>query len=84
MITRQTELSDNIPLAYQVFINQVHELKGDTTFTKQELANLLSLPSKATLKAREKSEKFPVVIFPNGTSPAYQSIMNEFLAIRAI
>ena len=80
LITRQSQFSDDTPLAYQVFINQANELKGDTTFTKQDLAKLLALPVKATLKARELSGKFPLVVFPNGTSPAYQSIMNEFLA----
>ena len=83
LITRQSNqqvASIDDSLAKHIYINQVNDLKGDSSFTEEHLNKLLSLHTKASLNAVPIEDKFPLVIFPNGTSPANQSVMCEFLA----
>ena len=83
LITRQSNqqvASIDDSLAKHIYINQVNDLKGDSSFTEEHLSKLLFLQTKASLNAVPIEGKFPLVIFPNGTSPANQSVMCEFLA----
>lgn len=76
--SRSSESIDS--LSKQIFISQTNELGGAENFTEEHLNKLLSLQTKSFLNAKAIKGEFPLVIFPNGTSPAYQSIMCEFLA----
>ncbi len=49
-------------------------------FTSEHLDQLLELDVYGRLNATPINEKFPVVVYPNGGSPAFQSITCEYLA----
>ncbi len=66
--------------ARQTFIDQTNALGGNGRFTARSLDTLSSLEVGARLEAKLASGTFPVVVFPNGSSPAFQSITAEFLA----
>lgn len=83
LMTRQTEgefKKESDSLAKRIFIYQANELKGEKSITTQQLDTLLNLNTLSSLNAKAVSEQFPLVIFPNGSSPAYQSILCEYLA----
>ena len=75
--------------AKQTFIEQTQGLGNVTIgvlgstkedFTNEHLDKLLGLEVYGRLEANPVQEKFPVVIYPNGGSPAFQSITCEYLA----
>ena len=72
--------------AKDLFISQTRDLGNlrkaaeDSPFNSEQLDQLLELDVLARLNADAAEEQFPVVIYPNGGSPAYQSITCEFLA----
>lgn len=83
LITKQSELdlnAQNDSLAKQIFMYQTNELGGAGEFTKDKLLKLTALETRSNLNGSPLPEKFPLVIFPNGSSPANQSIMGEYLA----
>jgi hypothetical protein len=83
LITRQTEnsgSSSSDSLAKELFIYQTNELGGEGNFTSDKLDTLLNLKTRSFLECKAIEEKFPLVIFPNGTSPTGQIIMCEYLA----
>ncbi|MEP1032494.1 hypothetical protein [Ekhidna sp.] len=75
--------------AKQTFIEQTQGLGNVTIgvlgstkedFTSDHLDQLLELEVYGRLNATPVKEKFPVVVYPNGGSPAFQSITCEYLA----
>jgi len=72
--------------ARQTFISQTRDLrnirdeKNDVSLNKEQLNQLLDLDVFARLNAKAAEGKYPVVIYPNGGSPAFQSITCEFLS----
>lgn len=83
LITKQSELDlnpQNDSLARQIYIYQTNELGGAGKFTEDKLQKLSALVTRSFLNADPLPEKFPLVVFPNGSSPAGQSIMGEYLA----
>lgn len=71
---------DDQESAKQIFIDQTNALGGNGEFTREALESIAKLRTTAYLNAPAINEKFPVLIFPNGGSPAYQSIMCEYIA----
>lgn len=83
LMGRQTNFNNSEEqkqFAKQLFIKQTNDLGGNRKFTAQQLTTLTELNVVSKSQAEIKKGKFPVVIFPNGSSPAFQSIMCEFLA----
>lgn len=83
LMTKQTEeevKSESDSLAKRIFIYQANELKGEESISEQQLDTLLNLKTFSSLNAKAVPEQFPLVIFPNGASPAYQNIFCEYLA----
>lgn len=81
LLGRQINFSpDNTAFGEEIFINQTNALGGNGHFTKEQLENVAKLMTRAYLEAPTIKGKFPLLIFPNGGSPAYQSIMCEYLA----
>ncbi len=83
LMTRQTEeglKEGSTVLAKKIFAYQVDQLKGEDGFTMVQLDTLLALKTNASLNTDPIQQKFPLVIFPNGSSPAYQSVLCEYLA----
>lgn len=66
--------------ADEQFIKKVNALGGNGTFTIEKLNVLKELATAAYENAEPVPGKFPLVVFPNGGSPAFQSIMSEFFA----
>ena len=75
--------------AKETFIEQTEGLGNVTVgvlksnkedFTSEHLDQLLELEVYGKLNATPVEGKFPVVIYPNGGSPAFQSITCEYLA----
>ncbi len=62
------------------FLKKIKAIGGDETFTQASLDCLKNLKTHAFLEAEGVDGKFPLIVFPNGTSPAFQSIMCEYLA----
>lgn len=82
-MTKQTEEEfrrESDSLAKEIFINQVNDLKGQGNLSAQQLDTLLNLKTFSSLNTSPIQQKFPLVIFPNGASPANQSVMCEYLA----
>jgi len=83
LLGRQIDFNDTeaqSEFARQMFIQQTNDLGGNGSFTSDDLDTLLALKVTARLEAQPLPGPFPVVLFPNGGSPAFQSIMCEFLA----
>nr|WP_298793282.1 acyl-CoA thioester hydrolase/BAAT C-terminal domain-containing protein [uncultured Allomuricauda sp.] len=83
LMTAQTEEDlkrESDTFAKKIFAYQVNQLKGEDGFTMAQLDTLLALKTNASLNTHPIQQKFPLVIFPNGASPAYQSILCEYLA----
>ena len=66
--------------ANEQFISKTNALGGNGTFTQKKLDTLSNLETAAYNDPRPVREKFPLIVFPNGGSPAFQSIMSEFFA----
>ncbi len=66
--------------ASQEFIRRVNALGGGGRFTPASLDSLEELTTHAFLDAEAVERQFPLVVFPNGSGPAIQSIMCEYLA----
>lgn len=83
LITTQTEeewRNSSNSLANEIFIYQANELKGEKSLSLKQLDTLLNLKTNSSLNSKAVHEQFPLVILPNGTSPAYQNVMCEYLA----
>jgi len=84
LLGQQTNFSPNgsasKDLAKKIFIEQTNALGGNGNFTFDHLEQLSKLKTNAYLQAPAIDTKFPLLLFPNGGSPAYQSIMCEYLA----
>jgi tetratricopeptide (TPR) repeat protein len=89
LMGRQTNFKESEEqdlFARDLFISQTRALgnlrkeEGDNQFTSEQLDQLLELDVLARLNAKAVDGQFPVVLYPNGGSPAYQSISCEFLA----
>ncbi len=76
----QSESDSSDSLAKQIFIYQTNELGGDGNFKESDLNTLLKHKTRSFLNAKPVEGKFPLIIFPNGTSPSNQNIMCEYLA----
>ena len=64
----------------QIFIDRTNGLGGEGTFTKTHLDSLMAMQVISRIGARVANGKFPLVLFPNTTSPAFNSITCEYLA----
>lgn len=88
LIAQQTDFSpltqEKINFANSQYIEKTNALAGalggNGTFTQEDLEKLRSFQTIAFLDAPKVEEKFPLVVFPNGGSPAFQSIMCEHIA----
>ncbi len=89
LMGRQTnfgESEEQKAFARQTFVRQTRDLRNireaenKLELTTEQLNQLLDLDVFARLNANAAAGKFPVVVYPNGSSPAYQSITCEFLA----
>ena len=83
LMGRQTNFGESEAqnaFARQTFLNHTNDLGGEGRFTFEALDTLLALEVPARLEGRFASGQFPVVVYPNGSSPAFQSITAEFLA----
>ncbi len=81
LLGRQTNFSaEPTELATKMFVDQTNALGGNGQFTAEQLDGIAKLSTQAYLQAAAVKERFPLVIFPNGGSPAYQSIMCEYIA----
>lgn len=80
------ESEEQKAFARQTFISQTRDLRNirDTEnnldLDAEQLNQLLELDVFARLNAEAAIGQYPVVIYPNGSSPAYQNITCEFLA----
>ncbi len=89
---RQTDFGESEEqraFAKQTMIDQTEGLGNVTIgviggtkeeFTRENLDKLLELEVYGRLNATPVNGKFPVVVYPNGGSPAFQSITCEYLA----
>lgn len=84
LLARQTDFGpidqQKEDFAAQQYIAKTNALGGNGSFTAQKLDSLNNLETFATLEARPAEGSFPLLVFPNGGSPAFQSIMCEYLA----
>ena len=61
-------------------LRNIREAEKNVTLNTAQLNQLLDLDVMARSRAEATDGRYPVVIYPNGSSPAYQSITCEFLA----
>ena len=89
LMGRQTnfgESEEQKAFARQIFITQTRDLRtileseNRVELNSEQLNQLLDLDIFARLNAKAAEGQYPVVIYPNGSSPAYQNITCEFLA----
>lgn len=89
LMGRQTnfgESEEQKAFARQTFITQTRNLRNileaenKVELSTEQLNQLLDLDVFARLNAKAAAGKYPVVVYPNGSSPAYQNITCEFLA----
>jgi len=84
LMARQTDFGpidqDKIRFANEQFVKKTNALGGNGSFTAEKLDRLRMLATAAHADPRPIAGKFPLVVFPNGGSPAFQSIMSEFFA----
>ncbi|NNF32715.1 MAG: hypothetical protein HKN68_01315 [Saprospiraceae bacterium] len=66
--------------ANQQFIAKTNALGGNESFTQDKLDILRLMETNAILNASPEKQSFPLIVFPNGGSPAFQSIMCEYFA----
>ncbi|REJ78585.1 MAG: hypothetical protein DWQ47_03815 [Acidobacteria bacterium] len=84
LMAQQTEfgsLDDKMrKFADEQFISKTNDLGGNGSFTIEKLKVLKDLKTNSYFNAEPVNEKFPLIVFPNGGSPAFQSTMCEFFA----
>lgn len=83
LMGRQTNFSDTPvqrEFGRKTFVNQTNDLGDEGHFTQADLEQLMQLDVLGQSDAVAISGKFPIVVFPNGSSPAFQSITAEFLS----
>ncbi|MDT7833097.1 hypothetical protein RQM59_11940 [Flavobacteriaceae bacterium S356] len=89
LMGRQTNFGESEKqknFARQIFITQTRKLRNikepenKTELNTAQLNQLLDLHVPGRLNATAAKGKYPVVLYPNGSSPAYQNITCEFLA----
>ena len=89
LMGRQTnfnESEEQNTFARQLFVAQTQDLRNireeenKIELSPKQLNQLLELDVFARLNAKEEKGKYPVVIYPNGSSPAFQNITCEYLA----
>ncbi len=89
LMGRQTNFDkseESRAFARQTFITQTRDLRNireaenEIELNAKQLKQLLDLDIFARSNAKAAEGKYPVVIYPNGGSPAFQSITCEFLA----
>ena len=89
LMGRQTDFDESEEqkvFARQLFISQTRKLgdirdgENNSDLTPEQLDQLLELDVLARSNARTAEGKFPLIVYPNGSSPAFQSITCEFLA----
>lgn len=89
LMGRQTHFGESEALknlARQTFVTQTRKLRNikepdnKTALSTEQLNQLLDLDVLARLNATAAKGKYPIVLYPNGSSPAYQNITCEFLA----
>jgi hypothetical protein len=89
LMGRQTnfgESENQKSFARQTFIAQTRDLRNirepenKAELNTEQLNQLLDLDVFARRNAKAAEGQYPVVIYPNGSSPAYQNITCEFLA----
>ncbi len=84
LISQQTDFSildtGKVSFANDQFILKTNLLGGNGEFTLEKLEKLRALPTYAYDEAIPAEGQFPLILFPNGSSPASQSLMCEFLA----
>lgn len=84
LMARQTDFApidqDKRRFANGQFVEKTNALGGNGSFTLEKLDMLRKLATAAHAEADPVPGKFPLIVFPNGGSPAFQSIMSEFFA----
>ncbi|TMU54840.1 acyl-CoA thioester hydrolase/BAAT C-terminal domain-containing protein [Flagellimonas algicola] len=83
LITPQTESDKGMysdSLSREIYKYQADELKGEKAMTHRDLDTLLHLTTNSSLETKIAKGPFPLVIVPNGSSPANQSVLCEYLA----
>ncbi|MDH3492235.1 MAG: hypothetical protein OEM82_01700 [Acidobacteriota bacterium] len=84
LMSQQTDFSavDDAMRAFAdaQFIYKTNALGGGESFTQEKLEILKKLKTNAYTNSEHVEGKFPLIVFPNGGSPAFQSIMCEFFA----
>lgn len=84
LMARQTDFApidqDKTQFANKQFVAKTNALGGNGSFTFKKLDTLRNLGTAAYYNPDPTPGKFPLIVFPNGSSPAFQSIMSEFFA----
>ncbi len=84
LMARQTDFGpinqEKREFANELFISKTNALGGNGTFTAEKLDALRKMTTAAYSNPGPIPGKFPLIVFPNGGSPAFQSIMSEFFA----
>jgi len=84
LMARQTDFGpvdeEKRRFANEQFVAKTNALGGNGSFTIEKLDTLTKLATAAYPDPRPIAGKFPLIVFPNGGSPAFQSIMSEFFA----
>ncbi len=65
--------------ASRQIVKRINAIGGNGSFSTASLDSLNKLKTNAYLDAEAVEGKFPLVVFPNGSSPVFQSIMCEYL-----
>ncbi|MBT8272951.1 MAG: hypothetical protein KJO77_04035 [Bacteroidia bacterium] len=76
----QKEFAKALFISHTKDLGNIRNGEKGTNFTMEQLNQLLELDVYARSNAEAVAGQFPVVIYPNGVSPAFQSITCEFLA----
>ena len=66
--------------ANERFISNTNDQGGNGTFTTEKLEILKTLGTNAYSNAKPINDKFPLIVFANGGSPASLSVMCEYFA----
>jgi len=84
LMARQTDFGEinnqRMQFSDEQFISKTNALGGEGSFNIKKLDILKNLKTNAYLNAKHIETKFPLLVFPNGSSPASQSIMSEYFA----
>ena len=81
LMGRQTDFSEEeATFGNDQYMKKTNALGGNGEFSEEDLTELRSLRTYAYPNAKAAAGPFPLIIFPNGSSPAAQSILCEYLA----